>query len=95
MTAVNTRTLDVKATVKASLVNCGAKYKKMYSNVLKSGDLRLKYYDLKAVDSVANVVAVLEALNVGTVEKLATGKFGLVKKPTWSVVVHVDADLVK
>lgn len=89
----NDRNLTVKADLKAVVLS-NAEYKKMYSNVRKDNSLRVKFYDVKTT-SVNALVEKVKALNLGAVSKLATGKFGLVTKPVWSVVVDVAPENVK
>lgn len=93
-TITNARDLKVKTDVKA-LVAETATYKTMYTSVLKrENKLRIKFYDVKTEGTITEIVNKIKALGLGTVEKLAVGTIGLKVKPTWSIVVQVDADKV-
>lgn len=89
-TVTTKRDMNVKATVKSAL-STYAKYKKLYSTVSKtSGDLTLKYYDVKATSYVA-ALAALEELG-HKVKMKAEGTLGFKRRPVVTFYVTVDAD---
>jgi 3-phosphoshikimate 1-carboxyvinyltransferase len=57
--------------------------------------LRAFGYDVKTEGTITEIVNKIKSLGLGTVEKLAVGTIGLKVKPTWSIVVQIDAENVK
>ena len=85
----NARNLLVKEMIKAEVLNENVKYQKMYSNIKKDGELRVKLFgisDNKLVEKIANKI---KALSIGRVEVLKSPYMLMDIK---SIVVYVDAD---
>lgn len=92
MNTSTAREMTVKANVKSVLVKF-ASYKKLYSTVSKkTGDLTLKYYDVKT-SSYNATKAALEELG-HKVKMKAEGKIGFKSRPTVTFYVTVDSDKV-
>lgn len=88
----NARNLTVKEMIKSELKLSGLEYKKMYSNILKTGKLRVKLFgiynaDRKSVksDQLEKLVSNMSNLGLGKVEIIKTFGFN-------SVTVYVDSE---